>query len=194
MSDNSSEASHDRQRRTKRVRKWTKEDRAKHRIVEKERREAFNESLMKLAALIPALETSPQSQLSKHVVVNASIRQHELQMEALATVIAERDALLAEVNQWRSLCGMGDAQVPGDLNSLGAINLPDTVSNLPSLPPLQSSAVQVQPSATAELIYDTMTLYEGMEQSASHIEDSVLSVTLYPDSALQDATCNTAAY
>ncbi|WPB07945.1 uncharacterized protein RHO25_012609 [Cercospora beticola] len=190
MSDNSSEASHDRQRRTKRVRKWTKEDRAKHRIVEKERREAFNESLMKLAALIPALETSPQSQLSKHVVVNASIRQHELQMEALATVIAERDALLAEVNQWRSLCSMGDMQVPGDLSSLDAINLPNTVTNLPSIPPFRSSAVQVQPSATTDLMYDNMTFYEGMEQSALHTEDSVLAVTLYPHSALQDATCN----
>lgn len=184
MSDNSSEASHDRQRRAKRVRKWTKEDRAKHRIVEKERREAFNESLMKLAALIPALETSPQSQLSKHVVVNASIRQHELQMEALATVIAERDALLAEVNQWRSLCSLGDMQVPGDLSSHDAMNLPNTVTNLPLIPSFRSSAVQVQPSATADLMYDNMTLYEGMEQSVPHVEDSVLAVTLYPHSAL----------
>ncbi|PPJ59556.1 hypothetical protein CBER1_09798 [Cercospora berteroae] len=193
MSDNSSEASHDRQRRTKRVRKWTKEDRAKHRVVEKERREAFNESLMELAALIPALETSPQSQLSKHVVVNASIRQHELQMEALATVIAERDALLAEVNQWRSLCEAGAMQVPGDLNSLGAISLPDTASNLPSISPFQLAVAQVQPSATADPIYDNMTLYEEVEQSASHAENSVLAVTLYPQSALQDATCNAAS-
>ncbi|KAI0470716.1 hypothetical protein GGR56DRAFT_660216, partial [Xylariaceae sp. FL0804] len=91
----------------KRIRNFTADDRAAHRVFEKSRREAFKEALTNLASLLPALaETEPQ-RLSKHVVVDESIsfiKSHRLQLHALAR---DRDDLLAEVNQWRSRAGLG---------------------------------------------------------------------------------------
>ncbi|KAI0474360.1 hypothetical protein F4859DRAFT_88360 [Xylaria cf. heliscus] len=97
----------------KRVRNFTEDDRAAHRIFEKSRREAFKEALTNLASLLPALtETEPQ-RLSKHVVVNESITvirsQHEqikTMTERLEAVETERDELLTELNQWRNGAGM----------------------------------------------------------------------------------------
>ncbi|KAI1331667.1 hypothetical protein F5Y16DRAFT_240548 [Xylariaceae sp. FL0255] len=97
----------------KRVRNFTADDRAAHRIFEKSRREAFKEALTNLAGLLPSLaETEPQ-RLSKHVVVDESISlinsqkdQIRVTSEHLQSVKRERDNLLDEVNQWRIRAGM----------------------------------------------------------------------------------------
>ncbi|KAI0439331.1 hypothetical protein F4803DRAFT_554186 [Xylaria telfairii] len=97
----------------KRVRNFTEDDRAAHRIFEKSRREAFKEALTNLASLLPALTDTEPQRLSKHVVVNESITvirsQHEqlkTMTERIEAVETERDELLAELNHWRSGAGI----------------------------------------------------------------------------------------
>ncbi|KAI1262622.1 hypothetical protein F5Y18DRAFT_147881 [Xylariaceae sp. FL1019] len=97
----------------KRVRNFTADDRAAHRIFEKSRREAFKEALTNLAALLPALSDTDPQRLSKHVVVDESISfissqrdQIRSATENLEAMTTERDQLLAELNQWRSGAGM----------------------------------------------------------------------------------------
>ncbi|KAI1751329.1 hypothetical protein F4782DRAFT_191076 [Xylaria castorea] len=116
----------------KRVRNFTEDDRAAHRIFEKSRREAFKEALIvsirllhlrllpvderaqkNLASLLPALADTEPQRLSKHVVVDAGITvirsQHEqikTMTERLDAVETERDELLAELNHWRSGAGI----------------------------------------------------------------------------------------
>ncbi|KAI1153430.1 hypothetical protein F4825DRAFT_255439 [Nemania diffusa] len=101
----------------KRVRIFTEDDRAAHRIFEKSRREAFKEALTNLASLLPALADTEPQRLSKHVVVDESITfirsQHEqirTTTEHLETVKTERDELLAELNHWRTGAGMQPRQ------------------------------------------------------------------------------------
>ncbi|PVI01709.1 hypothetical protein DM02DRAFT_654188 [Periconia macrospinosa] len=91
----------------KRVRKWTSEERAAHRIFEKSRREAFNDSMIDLARHIPSLTGTRR--LNKHMIVEHSVARHRAQrqlamsaLEDMQALIAERDELLAEVNQWRT--------------------------------------------------------------------------------------------
>ncbi|KAI0407573.1 hypothetical protein F4802DRAFT_594976 [Xylaria palmicola] len=97
----------------KRVRNFTEDDRAAHRIFEKSRREAFKEALTNLASLLPALADTEPQRLSKHVVVDESITviksQHDqirTLTEHLETAKTERDELLAELNHWRSGAGI----------------------------------------------------------------------------------------
>ncbi|KUI53375.1 hypothetical protein VP1G_00597 [Cytospora mali] len=101
------------QQRKKRVRHFTADDRAAHRIIEKERREAFRERLSAFAHLLPALSDKAPQTLSKHTVVeegishvvvqNARLDEAAQNMRALAQ---ERDELLSELNQWRSQAGI----------------------------------------------------------------------------------------
>ncbi|KAI1283891.1 hypothetical protein F5Y07DRAFT_92313 [Xylaria sp. FL0933] len=100
-------------RKKKRVRNFTEDDRAAHRIFEKSRREAFKEALTNLASLLPALADTEPQRLSKHVVVDESITfiraQHDqirTITEHLETVQTERDELLAELHRWRGGAGM----------------------------------------------------------------------------------------
>ncbi|KAF1846780.1 uncharacterized protein K460DRAFT_417799 [Cucurbitaria berberidis CBS 394.84] len=93
--------------RRKRVRTWTSEERAAHRVFEKCRREAFNDSMIQLARHIPSLAGTRR--LNKHMIVDHSIARHESQRRlciaaarSAQALITERDELLAEVNQWRS--------------------------------------------------------------------------------------------
>ncbi|KAK6441637.1 hypothetical protein LTR95_002117 [Oleoguttula sp. CCFEE 5521] len=97
-----------RQRSQKRQRQWSLEDRAKHRVLERERREAFNDRLMELATLLPDLEGVPESRLSKHVIVEESVKHHREQQRLLDESVKrceqlqrERDALLADARSWR---------------------------------------------------------------------------------------------
>ncbi|KAI0455836.1 hypothetical protein F5B21DRAFT_172003 [Xylaria acuta] len=97
----------------KRVRNFTEDDRAAHRIFEKSRREAFKEALTNLASLLPALADTEPQRLSKHVVVDEGItvirsqqEQIKTMNERLGAVETERDELLAELNHWRSGAGM----------------------------------------------------------------------------------------
>ncbi|KAI0505986.1 hypothetical protein F5B22DRAFT_651150 [Xylaria bambusicola] len=120
----------------KRVRNFTEDDRAAHRIFEKSRREAFKEALTvslnvitrafclpanksrkNLASLLPALADTEPQRLSKHVVVDESIAfikaQHEQIRtfnEHLESVKTERDELLAELNHWRGRAVMVEPQ------------------------------------------------------------------------------------
>ncbi|THX19979.1 hypothetical protein D6D17_00953 [Aureobasidium pullulans] len=104
-------------RHKKRIRVWTAEDRAKHRVLEKERREAFSDNLLasydknrRLPSLIrlPTLSDVKESKLSKHTIVEESLKHHETQqrrLDELQAVIesleAERDTLVLEVREWR---------------------------------------------------------------------------------------------
>ncbi|PSN74033.1 hypothetical protein BS50DRAFT_615012 [Corynespora cassiicola Philippines] len=92
----------------KRIRVWTAEDRAAHRLFEKSRREAFNDGLIDLARQIPSLAS--MKRLNKHLIVEHSIKRHKEQRQLrcdasqeLRRILAERDDLLTEVNHWRSL-------------------------------------------------------------------------------------------
>ncbi|KAJ5195031.1 uncharacterized protein N7498_008469 [Penicillium cinerascens] len=96
----------------KRIRNWTAEDRAVHREFEKSRREAFSERLAELTTLLPMLKTEQRP--SKHIIVDASIAQHKAQeariaqaTRALQSLMAEREALLREVNSIRAMCQPG---------------------------------------------------------------------------------------
>ncbi|KAF2465799.1 uncharacterized protein BDR25DRAFT_239013, partial [Lindgomyces ingoldianus] len=94
----------------KRVRVWTPEDRAAHRVFEKSRREAFNDRLIDLAKQMPSLARTRR--LNKHMIVEQSIARHITQRKMCLSVaqevrqiLTERDELLAEVNRWRSANG-----------------------------------------------------------------------------------------
>lgn len=92
----------------KRTRIFTPEDRASHRLIEKQRRESLNESFLELARLVP--ELAQVRQLSKSIIVNKSIA-HLRSVRAMnlaaapeiRSLLAEYESLLAEVNVWRSL-------------------------------------------------------------------------------------------
>ncbi|KAF4850345.1 hypothetical protein CGCSCA4_v003741 [Colletotrichum siamense] len=92
----------------KRVRNFTADDRAAHRIFEKGRREAFKERLIELAANLPALADTDPQRLSKHVVIDESIARHKLlesrcsdALQCINSLLQEREELLDEVNNWR---------------------------------------------------------------------------------------------
>lgn len=130
-------------KRRKRVRNWTAEDRARHRVFERSRREAFNERLnvrpifryiaddsirlggaaswtlssmaqktdripQELASLLPTLKDAKETQLSKHVIVDESVKHHISQRKAidglsrsLKDLRGQHEQLLAEVDSWR---------------------------------------------------------------------------------------------
>ncbi|KAF4970367.1 hypothetical protein FZEAL_10059 [Fusarium zealandicum] len=96
----------------KRVRKFTSDDRAAHRLFEKARREAFKEKLNEFAGHLPTLADSDPQRLSKHIVVEEGIaRCQTLQQRCLdalgdiRALIRERDELLTEVNARRHVEG-----------------------------------------------------------------------------------------
>ncbi|CVK86358.1 uncharacterized protein FMAN_06348 [Fusarium mangiferae] len=97
----------------KRVRNFTADDRAAHRIFEKKRRELFRERLNDLAKELPALAGKNPARLSKHDVIEESIKRHQFErgacldvIQAYRAMVQERDELLAEVNTWRATAAM----------------------------------------------------------------------------------------
>ncbi|KAL1869147.1 hypothetical protein Daus18300_005684 [Diaporthe australafricana] len=103
--------------RKKRIRHWTADDRKVHSTFEKERRDAFRKSLLDLADLLPSLAGCKAQTISKHVVVDESIKhiaaQNECFSEALNRIkalIEERDDLIAVVNQGRNRIGLAARQ------------------------------------------------------------------------------------
>ncbi|KAF4962943.1 hypothetical protein FSARC_8999 [Fusarium sarcochroum] len=101
----------------KRIRNFTADDRAAHRIFEKKRRELFRERLNDLARELPALAGKNPSRLSKHDVLDESISRHKLEhttcldlIDSFRTILQERDELLAEVNTWRATSGIAERQ------------------------------------------------------------------------------------
>ncbi|UNI15661.1 hypothetical protein JDV02_002172 [Purpureocillium takamizusanense] len=108
-------------KKKKRIRNWTADDRAVHRVFERSRREAFKERLQTLASLVPSLQSVDPNRLSKHVVVDESITfiraERQEAAHSLRTVdalLAERDGLLVELNRWRATAGL-DVRLPRDL-------------------------------------------------------------------------------
>ncbi|KAF9870710.1 hypothetical protein CkaCkLH20_11812 [Colletotrichum karsti] len=103
----------------KRVRNFTADDRAAHRIFERGRREAFKVQLIELAANLPALADTDPQRLSKHVVVTESLARLRLlenrcidALRGVESLMQERDELLAEVNNWRRARGGGSLRQP----------------------------------------------------------------------------------
>ncbi|OTA57772.1 hypothetical protein K449DRAFT_135046 [Hypoxylon sp. EC38] len=93
----------------KRIRNFTPDDRAAHRVFEKSRREAFREKLIELASFLPTLSDMEPHRLSKHIVVHESIERHREQNRHIQELQRERDELLAEVNRWRAEASIGGA-------------------------------------------------------------------------------------
>ncbi|XXH02825.1 hypothetical protein Hte_009212 [Hypoxylon texense] len=96
----------------KRMRNFTPDDRAAHRLFERSRREAFREQLIELASFLPTLSETEPNRLTKHLVVHESIERHREQNRHIQELQRERDELLAEVNAWRAGAltgGTGDA-------------------------------------------------------------------------------------
>ncbi|KAJ7617768.1 hypothetical protein FB45DRAFT_1007510 [Roridomyces roridus] len=95
----------------KRVRLFTPAERATHRVVEKQRREALNNQFIELARLLPGLAKTRR--LSKSVIVNESIaHQRKQRAERLAcarqlrAMRTEQASLVAEVNALREKLGI----------------------------------------------------------------------------------------
>ncbi|KAF5626180.1 isoflavone reductase like P3 [Fusarium sp. NRRL 52700] len=115
----------------KRVRNFTADDRAAHRIFEKKRRELFRERLNDLAKELPALAGKNPARLSKHDVIEESIKRHQFEhgtcldvIQAYRAVIQERDELLAEVNTWRARAAMPESHATSNqmnLDELGKL-------------------------------------------------------------------------
>ncbi|OHE99297.1 hypothetical protein CORC01_05338 [Colletotrichum orchidophilum] len=111
----------------KRIRNFSADDRAAHRIFERGRREAFKERLTELAGQLPVLADTDPERLSKHVVVNQSIARHKLlesrcidALRAIESLLRERDELLAEVNSWRRTAG-ANPQLPKSLSNVAGL-------------------------------------------------------------------------
>ncbi|KAG4435589.1 hypothetical protein IFR05_008935 [Cadophora sp. M221] len=90
----------------KRVRAFTADERASHRVIEKQRREALNERFLDLARLLPGLAHSRR--LSKSIIVHESIEHLQTQRAMclaaaieIQNILAENLELIAEVNRWR---------------------------------------------------------------------------------------------
>lgn len=115
----------------KRVRNFTADDRAAHRIFEKKRRELFRERLYDLAKELPALAGKNPARLSKHDVIEESINRHQFErgacldvIQAYRAMVRERDQLLAEVNTWRATAGGPERHAASnqmDLDELGKL-------------------------------------------------------------------------
>ncbi|KXH41099.1 hypothetical protein CSIM01_03305 [Colletotrichum simmondsii] len=111
----------------KRVRNFSADDRAAHRIFERGRREAFKERLTELAGQLPVLADTDPERLSKHIVVNESIARHKLlenrcvdALRDIESLLRERNELLAEINVWSG-------------NTDASPQLPKTIPNIAGL-------------------------------------------------------------
>ncbi|PNP50569.1 hypothetical protein THARTR1_08785 [Trichoderma harzianum] len=118
----------------KRIRNWTADDRAAHRVFERSRREAFKERLTAsldstLASLIPSLRSTDPNRLSKHVVIDQSVALHKAEQKEIAEslqrinrLVIERDDLLTELNTWRLNAGLEvrQARVTADDSEISA--------------------------------------------------------------------------
>ncbi|KAI4521941.1 hypothetical protein K525DRAFT_269382 [Schizophyllum commune Loenen D] len=90
----------------KRRRTFTADDRAQHRVIEKQRREALNEKFIDLARLLPNL--AHVRRLSKGLIVDASIAHHKRQRaqrllaaQEVRLLLEEREGLYKEVDALR---------------------------------------------------------------------------------------------
>ncbi|KAF7560693.1 hypothetical protein G7046_g3458 [Stylonectria norvegica] len=143
----------------KRVRHFTADERAAHRVFERSRREAFKDRLSSLAAVIPSLQSSDVSRLSKHVVLDESLMLHRAEQakldesaQRIDQLLAEREDLIAEVNRWRTGAG---------------IELRQTDANAPYLEEERRDSIHVVPGAT-ELEIDIGLIDDGLLNADSY--------------------------
>ncbi|RDL36004.1 uncharacterized protein BP5553_06616 [Venustampulla echinocandica] len=99
ISDHSNTTAEGKRKAKKRVRAFTSEDRASHRAIEKQRREALNQSFLDLARLLPSLAHARR--LSKSVIVNESISYLKTQREIRLAAASEVSKLLADYDLLR---------------------------------------------------------------------------------------------
>ncbi|KAJ7698034.1 hypothetical protein B0H17DRAFT_881761, partial [Mycena rosella] len=99
--------------RRKRTRVFTPDDRATHRVIEKERREALNTQFIDLARLLPGLATTRR--LSKSIIVSEAIAHQKKQRaqrlvcaQQIRAMRAEQESLLSEINTLRVQVGNPD--------------------------------------------------------------------------------------
>ncbi|KAJ6443392.1 cAMP-dependent protein kinase regulatory subunit [Purpureocillium lavendulum] len=137
-------SSADASKKKKRIRNWTADDRAVHRVFERSRREAFKERLQTLASLVPSLQSVDPNRLSKHVVVDESItfikaeqRSTAHSLRTVDALLAEREGLLSELNRWRASAGL-DVRLPQDLPA-------DTPTQSPMIRQGSMRAVEANP-------------------------------------------------
>ncbi|OBT78409.1 hypothetical protein VF21_02175 [Pseudogymnoascus sp. 05NY08] len=101
----------------KRIRAFTSEDRASHRSIEKQRREALNESFLELARLLPPLTHARR--LSKSLIVNESISYLNEQRAIRLAAASEIRDLLADYNSLiTQLNALQYSHVPGESQQL----------------------------------------------------------------------------
>ena len=158
------------------MRTWTASDRAKHRVFEKGRREAFNERLMDLARLLPALSTAKESQLSKHVIVDESVKQHQAQAALIESlridvdrVLAEHRTLLNEFNAFREAINSQSTHADSSVVNAHSDNIPASgpPAHTSALPPTQAASSYGAPYINRgdEWIMDT---HDAMASEAFH--------------------------
>lgn len=105
--------------------------------------------IQSLARFLPSLTSVKESKLSKHTIVDESLKYHEVQktkLEDLQKTVddltAEKEALLAELSGWRE-CLDPEQTVPAQ--------------------PLEPSAVQNNPAQVSD--HDLMPMYSGTAKS-----------------------------
>ncbi|KIH87039.1 hypothetical protein SPBR_05187 [Sporothrix brasiliensis 5110] len=156
----------------KRVRQFTSDDRAAHRIFERWRREAFREKLIELAEMLPSLAGADINRLSKHTVVHESISRHHEQTRQIDTLTRERDELRDEVTRWCTQAGLPAADTsrsgPGREAEL-ELSLPLSMS-LPMSLSVAMPQEQQHPTAPA-LLLDNAALSLSLDDMSHGVSD-----------------------
>ncbi|TFA97743.1 hypothetical protein CCMA1212_010490 [Trichoderma ghanense] len=184
----------------KRIRNWTADDRAAHRVFERSRREAFKERLTILAGLIPSLRSTDPNRLSKHVVIDQSVALHKAEQQQIAEsldkinrLVAERDHLLSELNTWRLNAGLEARQPQVTEDDTEATSMPvldeASASMLGTgISPLDANNER-QAAGTGQMFLEEPSSYVATEQHhlpaeppmAPAAEPSVVSTSLSMD-------------
>jgi hypothetical protein len=151
---------------------WTEDDRAKHRVFEKGRREAFSDSLLvsdmsytsklywlrviqALARFLPSLTSVKESKLSKHTIVDESLKYHEVQktkledlQKAVDNLQAEKEALLTELSGWRDCLDAEPTAQAEQLETAAVRNDATQIANHDLMPSVYNNAMVPGPSTT----------------------------------------------
>ncbi|KAF5252303.1 hypothetical protein FANTH_2603 [Fusarium anthophilum] len=148
----------------KRVRNFTADDRAAHRIFEKKRRELFRERLNDLAKELPALAGKNPARLSKHDVIDESINRHQLErgacldvIQAYRALLQERDDLLGEVNTWRATAAMPKRHGTSSQMNLDELGKLETRVRGQQPEGIRSDAQELAPVDTSYTIVNDLT-------------------------------------
>lgn len=148
----------------KRVRNFTADDRAAHRIFEKKRRELFRERLNDLAKELPALAGKNPARLSKHDVIEESIKRHQFErgacldvIQAYRSMVQERNELLAEVNTWRATAAMPELHATSNGMNLDEMGKLETRVRGQQSEGLRADVQELAPVDTSYTIVNDLT-------------------------------------